>query len=306
MQRYVPGILPDDHMTDGMKLFVQALEDPEHVGDAETSPDGALPVLEEAPPAQAEEQAPAPATPADPKEDDAKSVSSASSDHIVRPLSDVAKGKRKCVDFTPWEEEMPQTPFNFSHQRSFPLVRNSSLSSLFACPPERTKMPVPILGYEEGEPSRPPRSVLQALGLTEAEWDDSVVPSPLPPELPSKPVRVVPKTVRRVRKPVVVLPIPVGEVTDHVYDLPKRASTLPRSVRRPPTMSGALPVPAGWRPEPNDTPQAAKVPKVKWRSLLIRKLRNAMLPKPILRLLLGKEIANQTKSALELRARGGA
>lgn len=336
-----------------MKLSPEVPEDPGYVGDAEVTPERAPSVLEENPPTQAEEPAPSPAEPAKPKEDDAKTMSSASSEHTVQPLSEVAKGKRKCVDFASSEEDMP---FNSSHQRSFPLVRNKSPSGLQPLPPGRTRTSVPPMGvYEEGEPSRPSRSTLEAVGLRDSEWDDSVHAQALQFALLSDPAQTLPEPIGDVQKPTSVLPDPagdvqnpaddvpkpdvavpepvgdvdkpagilsepsgdvpkpvvaspdpVGDVTGLVQDQPTPAGTPPKPVGSPPTMSGALPVPDGSQPEPIDTAQPAEVPKVKWTSLLLRKLRNLALPRPILMLLLGREVADQVKPALELLASGAA
>lgn len=336
-----------------MKLSPEVPEDPGYVGDAEVTPERAPSVLEKNPPTQTEEPAPSPAEPAKPKEDDAKTVSSASSEHTVQPLSDVAKGKRKCVDFASSDEDMP---FNSSHQRSFPLVRNKSPSGLQSHPPGRTRTSVPAMGvYEEGEPSRPSRSTLEAIGLRDSEWDDSVhaqtlefallsdptgsLPEPVgniqkaagvlpepagnvrtPPDDVPKPDIALPEPVGDVDKPtgilaapsgdipkpVVASPDPVDDVRDLVQDQPTPAGTPLKPVGSPPTMSGALPVPDGSQPEPIGTAQPAEVPKVKWTSLLLRKLRNLALPRPVLQLLLGREVADQVKPALELLASGAA
>jgi len=362
-----------------MKLPRDGQEDPGYAGDGEKTQEHAPSVQEEIPPPQTEDRVPSPAALADPKEDDAKSVSSTSSEHSLQPPSDVAKGKRKCVEFASSAEDIP---FNSSHQRSFPLVRNKSLTSLLTRTPERTKTPA-IMGYEEVEPSGPSRSVLEAIGLRDSDWDDSVlapglqltfspeligaVPEPVadksepvadepepvanepepvanepepvtnepepvakepepvanepepvanepvhaangPEPVANEPVPVAnePEPVVILPEPSVVPPEPSSDVTDHVHDLPNPVGTLPEPVGTLPTMSGALPVPAGWQPEPIDNPKSAEVPKIRWTSLLLRKLRNAALPMPILQLLLGREVAEQVKAALELHASGAA
>lgn len=322
-----------------MKLPVEVQENPGLAEEGERTPERAPSLQEDNPPIQMEDQTPSPAKPDNPKEDVAKSVSSASSEHAVQPPSDVAKGKRKCINLASSEESVP---FYSAHQRSFPLVRNKSLSSLRPQPPVRTKtLHLGPMGHEDGELSRPTRSVLEAFGLRDSEWDDAVLASNMQFALPTEPIGVVPEPVADKSgpvadkpepvadrpNPVIVLPEPLddvadhvhelptsvgalpdpfGDVTDHVYDLPKPRGTLPERVRTPPMMSGALPVPAGWQPEPIVTPTPAEVPKVRWMSRLLRKLRNAALPKPILQLLLGREIADQAKAALELYASGAA
>lgn len=335
----MPKIDFDDHPADVMELPVEVQEESGHAGEGEKTPERAPSIQEDVPPIQMEDRTPSPAEPDNPKEDVAKSVSSASSEHIVQPPSDVAQGKRKCSNFASSEESVP---FYSSHQRSFPLVRNKSLSSLLPQPPARTKTPLLAPnGYEEGETSRPSQSVLEAFGLRDSEWDDAVLASNMQFAPPTEPIGVVPEPVadkpgpvadkpepvadkpcpvivlpeplgdvtdhvHGLPTPVGALPDPFGDVTDHVYDLPKPRGTLPERVGTPPMMSGALPVPAGWQPEPIVTPTPAEVPKVRWVSRLLRKLRNAALPKPILQLLLGREIADQAKAALELYASGAA
>ena len=356
---------------DVVKPALETQDDPGYAGDVEETPERAPSVPEEGSATQAkekaEEPAPSPAEPAGPKADDAKSGSSGSSEHTAQPLSDVAKGKRKCVDFASSEDEIL---FNFSHQRSFPLVRNKSLSGLPTHPLERTKTAPPAsLDNDEGESSRPPRSVLEAIGLSESEWDESIVAPGLQFIHPSSQIGAVTEPVGDVQKPAAIGPEPVGDVPesavdlpqpaidvtepvgdvpepasdfpepagnvresvsnpsgpagdvpelaivaskpdgdapDHVYDLPEPAGNLSTPLGTPPTMSGALPVPAGSQPEPIDSPKSAEVAKVSWPSFLLRKLRNALLPKPILQLLLGREIADQTKSALQMHASGAA